>query len=129
MTRRLVRSPAAPKIVMVAGGAWRLEARIVTVGAVVGAMVFASLILLPCEVREPLQWIGTGSLRVGTIHVTSSSQAMCKGAREIGRCPELRDLGRNLAAFDQPGFSLDHLERSLCVLAPEADVELVPADA
>src|ERR1700731_3159596 len=129
MTRRLVRSPAAPKIVMVAGGAWRLEAGIATVAAAVGAMVSASLILLPCEVREPLQRIGTGSLRVGTIHVTSSSQVMCKGGREIGRGPELRDLGRNLAAFDQPGFSLDHLERSLCVLAPEADVELVPADA
>src|ERR1700676_4660 len=121
MTRRLVRSPAAPKIVMVAGGAWRLEAGIATVAAAVGAMVSASLILLPCEVREPLaaDWHGLACGRHDSCYLLKLDQAMCKGAREIGRCPELRDLGRNLAAFDQLGFSLDHLERSLCVLAPE----------
>ena len=43
--------------------------------------------------------------------------------------PQLREFGRELAAFDQLGVSLDHLKRRLLVLTPEADVKLVLADA
>src|SRR6516165_8665228 len=49
MTRRLVRSPPAPKIVMVAGGAWRPEAVLAAVAEAAGAIVSASLIALPCD--------------------------------------------------------------------------------
>src|SRR6266851_6659985 len=60
VTRRLVRSPAAPKIVIVAGGAWRREPDVATVDEGVGAMVFASLILLP--VIDAVWRLGAGSL-------------------------------------------------------------------
>ena len=41
----------------------------------------------------------------------------------------MRRLGRNVAALDQLGVSLDDFKRRLLALAPEADVDLVLADA
>ena len=43
--------------------------------------------------------------------------------------PQLREFGRELAAFHQLGVSLDDFKSRLLVLAPEPDVEAVLADA
>src|ERR1700730_14268413 len=47
----------------------------------------------------------------------------------IGGGAQLRDLGRHIAALYEVGITLDHLESGIPPLAPEADVELVLADA
>src|SRR5580692_2069700 len=47
----------------------------------------------------------------------------------IGGGSQLRDLGRHIAALYEVGITLDHLESGILPLAPEADVELVLADA
>jgi hypothetical protein len=47
----------------------------------------------------------------------------------IGFGLEPRDLLSHVAALDQLGIALEDLELSLLALAPEADVELVLADA
>jgi hypothetical protein len=47
----------------------------------------------------------------------------------IGGGFQLGDLGREIAALDQLGITLGHLEGGFLALAPEADVELVAAEA
>ena len=49
------------------------------------------------------------------------------GLNRIGGGPQLRDLGRDVAALDQLGIVPDHLERGFLPLAREADVEFVRA--
>src|ERR1700722_18967961 len=65
-----------------------------------------------------------------TCHAAFSSQTMRGGGRTRPEgAPQLAELGRDVAAFDQVGVSLDHLEFGPCVLAPETDVKLVLAKA
>ena len=52
----------------------------------------------------------------------------CHKLECIGRGSQLRDLGCQGAALHQAGIALDHLERRIPALAPEADVELVLAE-
>src|ERR1700740_292618 len=47
----------------------------------------------------------------------------------IGGGSQLRDFGRYIAALYQLGITLGHLEGGFLALTPEADLELVPADA
>src|SRR5262245_24467209 len=48
---------------------------------------------------------------------------------QIGSNPQLRRLGRYIAALDQLGVPLDHFKRRLLALDPEPDVYLMLADA
>ena len=47
----------------------------------------------------------------------------------IGGGPQLRELGRQIAALNQFGVTPCHLERGLLAFPPEAHIELVLADA
>src|ERR1700736_290223 len=46
----------------------------------------------------------------------------------IGGGSQLRDLGHQITALYQLGITLDHLERGILSLPPDADVELVLSD-
>ena len=99
VTRRLVRSPAAPKIVIVAGGAWRREPDAATVDEGVGAMVFASLILLP--VIDAVWRLGAGSL--GGLSTTQAAP----GARLWARGRVRSEGVLSWAILDAPHWQLE----------------------
>src|SRR6202022_4339900 len=66
-------------------------------------------------------------IKLADIHRASRGWRCCQ-LDWIGVSSQLRDLGHQITALYQLGITLDHLERGILSLAPEADVELALSD-
>src|SRR5262245_28122302 len=134
-TRRLVRSPPAPKMAITAGAGRRLEKHL-AIAAASAANVGFALLSSPANVPWRLLRRDKGALSsrpilaLLTVFPTNAlgHRSFWRLAR-IGSNPQLRERGSELTAFDELGVSLDYFKLRFIAFGPEPDVELVLADA
>ena len=87
---------------------------------------------LPISERQIDTWLDDLDSGIADQYVNAASSRPRPASStciRIGGGSQLRDLGRHIAALYEVGITLDHLESGILPLAPEADVELVLADA
>jgi hypothetical protein len=69
------------------------------------------------------------SARLTVFETNALGHDLVHRLHQIRSNPQLRGLGRYVAAFDQAGVSLDDFKRRLLALDPEPDVKFMLADA
>src|SRR5215813_5210190 len=128
----LVRSPAAPKITLVAGAGLRPGKLFSIVAAASAAMVAAGVLASPRDAALLRRDDGAlPSRSMSALLTIVPTNALGRGFAEplMQNPKQLCGLGRYVTALDELGVSLDDFKCRGVAFGPEADVELVLADA